>query len=365
MDHEPLGAVVVGTGFGVLTHVRAMQAAGIEVLALVGRDAAKASDRAARFGVPHATTDLAEALALTGVDAVAVATPPHTHGAIVLAAIAAGKHVVCEKPFARDAAEAERMLDAAERAGIIHLLGTEFRFAAGQAQLTRTVRSGTIGTPQLGLFELHLPTHADPAAELPAWWQLASEGGGWLGAYGSHVVDQVRLTMGEIVGVSASLQRLADRPDMTADDTYSAHFRLDSGATVLMHGSCAARGSFLATTKILGSGGASWLQGDEVWVDTGAGPAPVPLPDDLPVVAPDPPPSDLLHTAYDMWHSMGVDLAPYTRLYERLRDRAAGRPVSDDPVAATFVDGVATQRVLDAIHTSAAAGGAWVSATPA
>ena len=144
MDHEPLGAVVVGTGFGVLTHVRAMQAAGIEVLALVGRDAAKASDRAARFGVPHATTD----------------------------------------------------------------------------------------------------------------------------------------------------------------------------------------------------------------------------PDDLPVVAPDPPPSDLLHTAYDMWHSMGVDLAPYTRLYERLRDRAAGRPVSDDPVAATFVDGVATQRVLDAIHTSAA-GGAWVSATSA
>jgi predicted dehydrogenase len=171
--------------------------------------------------------------------------------------------------------------------------------------------------------------------------------------------------MGEIVGVSASLQRLADRPDMTADDTYSAHLWLDNGATVLMHGSCAARGSFLATTKIVGSGGAAWLQGDEVWVDTGAGPTPVPLPDDLPVVAPDPPPSDLLHTAYDMWHSMGVDLAPYTRLYERLRDRAAGRPVSDDPVAATFVDGVATQRVLDAIHTSAAAGGTWVSATSA
>ena len=127
MDHKPLGAVVVGTGFGVLTHVRAMQAAGIEVLALVGRDAAKTSDRAARFGVPHATTDLAEALALTGVDAVAVATPPHTHGPIVLAAIAAGKHVVCEKPFARDATEAERMLDAAERAGVIHLLGTEFQ----------------------------------------------------------------------------------------------------------------------------------------------------------------------------------------------------------------------------------------------
>ena len=360
MDDERVGAVVVGTGFGVLTHLRAMRAAGIEVLALVGRDATKAAARAERFDVPHATTVLAEALALPGVDAVAVATPPHTHAAIVLASIEARKHVVCEKPFARDAAEAAAMLDAAERAGVVHLLGTEFRFGTGQAQLARTVRSGAIGTPQLGLFELQLPTHADPTAELPDWWELASEGGGWLGAHGSHVIDQVRSTMGEIVGVSASLQRLADRPAMTADDTYSAHLRLDNGATVLAHSSCAARGSFVGTTKIVGSAGAAWLQGEEVWIDTGGGPTALPVPDDLPAVPPDPPPSELLHTAYDMWHSMGIDLAPYTRLYARLRELARGRAVVDDPVAATFADGVAGQRVLDAIRASSAAGGAWV-----
>ena len=57
----------------------------------------------------------------------------------------------------------------------------------------------------------------------------------------------------------------------------------------------------------------------------GAGPEAVPVPGDLPVVAPDPPPPELLHTAYDMWHSMGIDLAPYTRLYEVLRDRALER----------------------------------------
>jgi hypothetical protein len=116
---------------------------------------------------------------------------------------------------------------------------------------------------------------------------------------------------------------------------------------------------FVATTKIVGRGGAAWLQGEEVWIDTGAGPQAVPMPDDLPVVAPDPPPAELLHTAYDLWHSMGIDLEPYTRLYGVLRDRALGRPVPDDPAAATFADGVAGQAVLDAIRASSAAGGEW------
>ena len=350
---------MVGTGFGVLTHLRAMRAAGIDVLALVGRDSVKTADRAQRFGVAHATTVLDDALSLPGVGAVAVATPPRTHAAIVLEAIGAGKHVVCEKPFARDVAEARTMLDAADRAGIVHLLGTEWRFGAGQALLSRTVRSGAIGAPRFGLFELELPTHADPAAELPDWWQLEAEGGGWLGAYGSHVIDQVRSTLGEITGVSASLQRLADRPAMTADDTYSAHLRLDNGATVLLHSSCATRGPFVSTTKVVGADGVAWLQGDDVWVDAGAGPQQVPPADDVPVTAPVPPPDELLHTAYDAWHSMGIDLAPYTRLYSVLVERCAGHAVPTDPAAATFADGVACQAVMDAMHASSAAGGDW------
>jgi predicted dehydrogenase len=353
--------VVVGTGFGVLTHLRAMRAAGIDVVALVGRDEAKTADRAARFDVPNALTNVRDAVALPGVDAVAVATPPRTHHAIVLEAVAAGKHVMCEKPFALSAAEGREMYDAAERAGVVHLLGTEWRFGTGQAQLARTIASGAIGEPRHALFELQLPTHADPAAELPDWWQLESEGGGWLGAYGSHIVDQVRSTLGEIVGVSATVECIADRPGMTADDTYTVHARLANGAAIVMHSSCAARGQFVATTKIVGRAGAAWLQGEEVWIDTGAGPEAVPMPADLPVVAPDPPPAELLHTAYDLWHSMGIDLEPYTRLYGVLRDRALGRPVPDEPAAATFADGVASQAVLDAIRASSAAGGEWTA----
>ena len=113
---DTLGAVVVGTGFGVLTHLRALRAAGFEGTALVGRDPAKTAERAAHFGVPHACTSLAEAFALDGTEVVAVATPPHTHGPLVLEAVAAGRHVLCEKPFARDVDEARRMLAAAEAA---------------------------------------------------------------------------------------------------------------------------------------------------------------------------------------------------------------------------------------------------------
>ena len=356
MAERVLGAVVVGTGFGVITHLRAMRAAGIDVVALVGRDAAKAADRAARFDVPHSSTDLREALALPGVDLVAVATPPFTHAGIVLEALAAGKHVVCEKPFARDLAEARTMLEAAERVGVVHLLGTEFRVAPGQAQLARVVTSGVIGAPKHAIFQLQLPSLVDPAAGMPAWWEKHSEGGGWLGAYGSHIIDQIRTTLGEFAGLSASLQTLAPRPAMTSDDTYTVHFRLTNGCTGVMTSSCASGGQFVVATKVTGTGGAAWLQGDDVWIDTGSGPTQLPGPVDLPTEVPDPPLAELMHTTYDYWHSMGMDLAPYRRLYEVLRDRVLGRPVAADPVAATFADGVAAQAVLDAIHRASVLG---------
>ena len=350
-----LGAAVVGTGFGVITHARALDAAGIEVRALVGRDPDKTAKRAALSGIPHALTDRAEAFARDDVDVVAVTTPPHTHAEIVLDAVSAGKHVLCEKPFARDLEQARAMLQAADAAGVVHLLGTEFRFAPGQALLTRTVHSGAIGDPRFFLFVLQLPTLHDPAAEMPAWWDDAAQGGGWLGAHGTHMIDQVRTTVGEITRVSASLQTLSPRP-MTADDTYTVQFETDTGATGLLHSSCATGGQFVVAIKVTGTDGSAWSQGDEVWIDTGDGPIQVPPADDLPAVAAVPPPSELLHSTYDMWHASGMDLAPYTRLYERMRDRILGYDTPSDPAAGTFVDGVANQAVVDAIRASSTQG---------
>ena len=144
-DPAPLGAVVVGTGFGCYSHVRALRHAGFEVRGLVGRDPDKTAERAAMFDVPVACATLTEALSLPGVEAVTIATPPHTHAELALEAIAADRHVLCEKPFARDVPEGRTVLDAAERAGIVHLLGTEFRFDAGQALLARAVRDDLVG----------------------------------------------------------------------------------------------------------------------------------------------------------------------------------------------------------------------------
>jgi predicted dehydrogenase len=178
---------VVGTGFGCLTHVRALRAAGLDVVALVGRDPEKTIARAERFAIPAPATSLRAVL--DRIDAVTIATPPHTHADLVLDAIANGKHVLCEKPFARDASEAREMLAAADASGVVHMLGTEFRFAPGQALLTRTVRSGVIGEPRLAMFLLHIPLLADAAAEVPEWWADKGQGGGWLGAQASHAVD--------------------------------------------------------------------------------------------------------------------------------------------------------------------------------
>jgi predicted dehydrogenase len=349
VSSSPRKVVVVGTGFGCLTHVPALRDAGFEVAALVGRDPDKTQARAERFDVPLALTSYEEALVLDGVEVVSVVTPPHTHHDLVVAACEAGKHVVCEKPFAASAEEAQRMLDAAEAAGVVHLLGTEFRFATAQALLRRVVQRGDIGEPRFAMFLLEVPLIADHAAEVPAWWEDRSVGGGWLGAHGSHWIDQVRTTVGEITGVSAALPVVSGRP-MSAEDTFTVHFRTELGVEGVLHSSAASRGPMLADQRVTGTLGTAWIQGDEVHVATAEGSGPVEVPDELRLGAPVPPPMDLMVTAYDWMHSMGIDRHPYARLYGVLRDRLEGREVPEDPPAGTFADGVAGMRVLDAIR---------------
>ena len=280
----------------------------------------------------------------------------------MLAAIAAGKHVLCEKPFARDAGEAEQMCEAAQQAGVVHLLGTEFRWATGQALATRAVHAGEIGDPRMATFVFHMPALANPDNEVPAWWGDADEGGGWLGAYCSHVIDQVRHTLGEFEGVSASLSLLSDR-DWSADDSYSVHFRTRKGVDGILQSTAGAYGPFVMCSRIVGSKGTLWIEGDNVKIADAAGERQLEVPDDLRLPAPVPPPGELMVTAYDGLHSMGIDLAPYTKLFELMRARIAGEPDPPGPAAADFSDGVALQRVLDAIRRSSSEH-RWVEVEP-
>jgi predicted dehydrogenase len=325
----------------------------------VGRDPEKTAERAARFEIPHPCTTLAAAFDLPGVDAVTIATPPHTHAPIAHAAIAAGKHVLCEKPFTRDAPEARALLASAEAAGVVHLLGAEMRFTPGQALLARTVRDGVIGAPHLATFLMHIPLLADAAREVPSWWSDASAGGGWLGAHAPHVVDQVATTVGPITGVSATLTHVVDRA-WTAEDGYVVHFRTGNGVAGVLQAVAADRGPMLFVTRVVGSRGTAWAEGDRVQVHDAAGARDIPLPDDLRVAAPEPPPADLLVTAYDLLHSFGIDYGPYVRLCEHFRARIEGREPPPGAEPATFADGVAGMAVLDAIRASDAAGGSFV-----
>ncbi|HVC70876.1 MAG TPA: Gfo/Idh/MocA family oxidoreductase [Acidimicrobiales bacterium] len=348
--------MVVGTGFGCLTHVPALRAAGFEVLGLVGLDPDRTARRAERFAIPWALTSLDDALSLPGVSAVTIATPPHSHAPLTLAALAAGKHVLCEKPLARDAAEAATMLSAAESAGLVHLVGAEFRWATGQRLAARAIADGAIGQPRLATFLLHIPLLADPSAEVPSWWSDASQGGGWLGAHATHLIDQVRSSLGEFEAVSAGLVHVSDR-DWSGEDAYTLHFRLRSGVDGVLQSSAASWGPMLIHTRIAGTGGTLSIAGDTVRLADRHGDNALEVPADMDSDPPVAPPSDLLVTAYDLLHSTGIDLAPYTALATAFRLRILGLDVADEPALPTFADGMAAMAVLDAARRSAAGSG--------
>jgi predicted dehydrogenase len=353
-----LGVVVVGTGFGCFTHVRALRAAGFEVVAVVGRDGAKTRERARLFEVPKACTSLSEALEGPDIVAVTIATPPLTHADLALEAIDAGKHVLCEKPFAADAAEARRVLAAAERAGVVHVMGTEFRYDAGQAGLARAVADGAVGEPRMATWLMHVPVLAEGDAVVPHWWSDASSAGGWLLAHGSQLIDQIRVTLGEFSGVSASLVHVIDRP-MTADDGFVVHFRMASGCVGTLQSTGSDRG-IVVETRVTGSTATAWIEGVGVTVKVASadGVRTLPVIEGMPVVIAPPLPAGAVTTTYERMITFGVEYGPYTRLAAAFADLILERPPPDPPPA-TFADGVAMMTVLDAIRRSAAAGGAW------
>lgn len=110
--------IVAGTGHGLRVLVPALRATGFDVVGLAGADPERTRERAAASDIPHAGTDLDAMIATSGARAVVIATPPPTHAPLAHAALARGCHVLCEKPFTRDSAEARDLLVAAERAGV-------------------------------------------------------------------------------------------------------------------------------------------------------------------------------------------------------------------------------------------------------
>lgn len=345
-------AIVVGTGFGCRVHVPALRAAGFEVAGLVGTRPDKLERKAAENGIPAFFTDLDEAIDKTGAKVVTIATTPATHAPLALKAIARGCHVLCEKPFAFNAAEGAALLAAAEKAGVIHMVAHEFRWLPERALFGRAIAEGLIGDPRFLVMDQFIPFCPDPEARLPKWWFDKDAGGGWLGAGGSHLLDQIRAWLGDFQSISASLMIVSDRSDV-ADDSYSLRFRMKNGVEGSMQQSAGAWGPPTTLWRCAGSKGTVWIDGGKVMVADKTGARELPVPDDL-QLPPPPPPADPNSPAR-MSH---FELGPFTRLCEALRDAIEGRDARYPVAIPTFRDGLASMQVMDAIHASSAAGGA-------
>jgi predicted dehydrogenase len=345
-------AAVVGTGFGARVHVPALRAAGFDVTTLVGTDPERTARRAARAGVAHATTDLATALA--DVDAVTVATPPAAHKPVTLAALRAGRPVLCEKPFTLTTNEARDLVVAAERAGVCALVGHEFRWATERAVLGRAVADGLIGEPRFATVVQFVPLVADPERRMPAWWFDPSSGGGWLGASGSHLVDQVRVWLGEFRTVSASMPVVSDRR-VRVEDSFAVRARMTNGCDVVLAQTAGAWGEPTGMTRVAGSHGTVWIDGSTTVLADHAGTRVLPVAPEL--VLP-PAPDAVTDPAHAYTH---LELGPATRLAECFLAGVCGRPMPTAVPVPTFADGLVDMQVLDGIRASAAADGARVN----
>src|ERR1700761_5143763 len=140
------GFAVVGAGLWGAQHARVLSTLPeADLVAVCDVDAGRAEAMRARFGARQAYTDLAALLANPAIEAVTVATPDFAHSAIILAALAAGKHVMSEKPLATDVAETERVVAAAKQSGRMLMLDFHNRVNPPVVALREAVAGGELG----------------------------------------------------------------------------------------------------------------------------------------------------------------------------------------------------------------------------
>ncbi|HEU5134042.1 MAG TPA: Gfo/Idh/MocA family oxidoreductase [Steroidobacteraceae bacterium] len=147
---KSMKVVIAGVGAFGQKHLDAVKLiAGVEVASVVGRQLAPTEEVARKYGVPHATTNLAEALALPGVEAAILCTPTQMHAAQTRQCLEAGKHVQVEIPLADSLADAESVADLAKRSGLVCMVGHTRRFNPSHQWIHRRIAGGEIAIQQM------------------------------------------------------------------------------------------------------------------------------------------------------------------------------------------------------------------------
>lgn len=345
---------IIGVGFGAQVHVPGFRSEGWDVAAICSRNREKAQKAAAEAGIASVYTNPMELIRRDDLAAVAIITPPGAHHALAIAALNAGKHVLCEKPFAMDAKQAEEMRAAAEKSGRTAMIAHEFRHTPQRAYIKQLVDDGYIGKFQLCTMELFLDRYVSAQPRALTWNAYKSEGGGLLGALGSHYIDGLRFWFGELASVTGWLAAL--RPDVVdaatgkiikteTDDTFSFTMTFKNGGMATMTASFAVTPARGARIAVMGDRGT--LIAEQ--------PGPNPLEDGIVVASRDGAPLQELKTPAQ--YTPFTDVRDHRLMAFRLlvRDFTKGVELGSSP-APNFTDGLRCQQVLDAVRESSESG---------
>lgn len=340
---------IIGTGWGARVQVPAFRRAGLNVIAIAGKNAEKTRETAGSLSVQSAYTDWQQLVQDPAIDLVSIVTPPSTHMEMAIAVLRAGKHVLSEKPTAMNTGQAAAMvLEAETRPDQLSIIDHELRFLPSWAEARK--RLDSIGP--LRHAEVRYASPSRGTGDRPwTWWSDESQGGGILGAVGSHAIDSLRYLAGEIDSIQALLNTFVDsrpfegsRKTVTSDDFSSLHVRFRNGALGMVSLSAVAAVDEPTTITLHGENGGLQLRDTALFVATGGSWEQVL--DEEPQTIGDSPGGAFGTATVYLGHALRAALDE--------GDRGALRR------AATFVDGLRQQQALDASRESQRIGGAWV-----
>ena len=377
MTFTNLTAGIVGVGFIGVAHAEALRRLGVRIGGVVGSSPERTRAKAEAAGLPHVHDSLEAMLEDAAIDVVHVASPNHVHAEQVLAALDAGKHVVCEKPLGLDSGQTAQLVAAAEASGRVHAVCFNVRFYPLCQQMHAMVAGDELGPPRF-VTGTYLQ---DWLLEPTDWnWRVDPAQGGRLRAVadiGSHWLDLARFVTGRrVVEVMADLHTFVpvrSRPEGSVE-TFAAgpgdealvevEVGSDDAAGILLRFEDGTRGSLAVSQVSAGRKNAieievdgersalSWFSEDpdRLWIGHRGRPNEV-LQRDAGLVAP----AVRDTIGYPGGHVEGYPdtfRALFARVYA---DIARGAP-SEEPAYPTFHDGHDAVVVTEAIATSAQTG---------
>lgn len=352
---------VIGVGWGQLVHVPAFRAVeAYEVAALCGRRETSVEAAGARLGIPDVTTDWEAFVRRSDLDVISISAPVGMHRPMFLAALAAGKHVLCEKPLSMNGKDGWDMVQAAEASGLATATCFENRFGPQRLALWDFVARGGLGTPFFASVLRTAPYWHPSRPEQSEWMYHREQGGGYLNGMASHELDFLQTLMGRAVAVAADVRTVVAeraRPDgsvlhVDADDTSSLIMRMESGAVATVSTSVVGLHADSAGFELLGSGSTVRAEpapsGEPVFLVGG--------PED-PGLAPLAGPARPLRSGVE-WPAGKMSSAARYAMAVMLEEWLPAFDGQSSRVP-TIRDGWSVQRLIDAARESSAGGG-WI-----